>query len=294
MRKIKYLLFAALIILSSSFIPSSNGYPEDYVTVGSRDLNGYSYKTLTLKRGESGKRIKAKYFASKDHSGKSVPERYKSWSYSKKIIAVTSGTYMSDLNADYGKPKGLTIDNGTVVNKNLEDWDGLVIVYATGGVVASNLKEKNLVVQGGSIGGKKLDIQGNYFDKANFITWCQDNKATVFQTHLLAFNNNLLVGSNCKDNPRERRFLAVGYDEDGKLVHIIVNAPEAANLYNSSKRVMSFLQETYYMNIEWMVNLDTGAQDVFKLYNSDGTLNKYIHGRMDISNADNLLVYYYE
>ena len=40
------------------------------------------------------------------------------------------------------KPVGLTIDNGNIVNGALTNMDGLVIVYATGGVVVSNLEEK--------------------------------------------------------------------------------------------------------------------------------------------------------
>ena len=43
-----------------------------------------------------------------------------------------------------------------------------------------------------------------------------------------------------------------------------------------------------------MINLDTGAQDVFELYNSDCTLNGSIKGQLDPRRAVNLLTYYFK
>jgi hypothetical protein len=48
------------------------------------------------------------------------------------------------------------------------------------------------------------------------------------------------------------------------------------------------------MEVTFMVNLDTGYQDVFKLYNKDGTLNQTITGQVELSTAVNLLSYYFE
>ena len=46
--------------------------------------------------------------------------------------------------------------------------------------------------------------------------------------------------------------------------------------------------------IEFMVNLDTGYQDVFKLYDTNGSEKNDIKGTEPLTSAVNLLVYYYE
>jgi hypothetical protein len=248
-----------------------------------------------MDRGLSGKKINAKYFAAKDLNGSSVPNRFYNWSKGKNIICVTSGTYMDNYDSKLARPVGLTVDNGIVVNKGIADFDGLVIVYATGGVVATNLKDKNLTVQGGSISGIPLDIKGNAYHFNEFLKWCEENGATVFQTHLLVYKNTLKISSyNSSSKSQERRFLAVGNDAEGNLVHCIVHSPEYTTLYEGSKRALNFLNEFKEMDVMWMINLDTGVQDVFSLYDSDGKINPTIKGKLTVSEAINLLVYYYQ
>jgi hypothetical protein len=247
-----------------------------------------------MDRGLSGNKINAKYFAAKDKNGSSVPNRYNKWSKGKNIICVTSGTYY-DGSDQQSVPVGLTVDNGIVVNRVIADFDGLVIVYATGGVVATNLKDKNLTVQGGSISGMPLDIKGNDFHRNEFLKWCENNGATVFQTHLLVYNNNLKISSfNSSPEPRERRFLAVGNDTEGNLVHCLVNSPGYTTLYEGSKRTLNFLNEFKDMKVKWMINLDTGWQDYCEAYDSNGKLIQKIIGVQPLSKAVNLLVYYYQ
>ena len=48
------------------------------------------------------------------------------------------------------------------------------------------------------------------------------------------------------------------------------------------------------MSVLWMINLDENSQDVFSLYDADGKINSSIKGRTQISDALNLLVYYYQ
>lgn len=270
-------------------------YDKQYVKISTVKHKGFSYKVIYMDRGLSGKKINAKYFAAKDLNGNSVPNRFYNWSKGKNIISVTSGTYMDNYDSKLARPVGLTVDNGIVVNKGIADFDGLVIVYATGGIVATNLKDKNLTVQGGSISGMPLDIKGNAYHFNEFLKWCKENEATVFQTHLLVYKNNLKISSyNSSLEPRERRFLAVGNDAEGNLVHCIVHSPESTTLYEGSKRTLNFLNEFKEMNVMWMINLDTGAQNVFSLYNADGKINSTIKGTLTVSEAINLLVYYYQ
>ena len=292
-----YKIIFLLIALAGFTISSSKAqqtYDPAMVEVSTSSYRGYSYNVIYMNRGLSGKRIKAKYFAAKDpHNGRAVPDRYSSWASDKNVICVTSGTYM-DSPID-PKPVGLTIDNGVIVNESLHnDMDGLVIVYATGGVVASNLEDKDLTVQGGSISGIELDLY-NSFHKTSFVKWCEQKEATVFQTHLLIYKDDMKVSSwNSNPQKRERRFLAVGNDEDGNLVHCVINSPEFTTLYEGTKRVKQFLNEFKEMEVIFMINLDTGWQDVFRLYDEYGALNTIIQGPLPIEKAVNLLVYYYE
>lgn len=297
--KLKTLCLIVLTAIGFSFINSTNSYDKNYVQISTVRYEGNAYNVIYMDRGGSNKRIKAKYFAAADFNGNSVADRYYKWAKGKNIICASSGTYMNsfDVTKAGTKTEGLTVDNGILVNKELKTavMDALVIVYATGGVVATDLKEKNLKVQGGNISGIPLDLRGNSLHKNGFITWSQDNQATVFQTHLLAYDNKLKVSSyNSKKTERERRFLAVGKDEDGHLIHCIVHSTTHTSLYDGSNRVLNFLNNFKDMEVIFMVNLDTGAQDVLKVFNSDGSVRNDIKGALDIDKAANLLVYYYE
>lgn len=211
---------------------------------------------------------------------------------------VSSAGYMDS----YGTPVGLTIDNGKLVNKNLgkdyngNPFDGLIIVYATGGIVATDLRKGDLTLQGGGIAsGRKFDIRNNWQDRNDFIAWAQEQEATVFQTHLLVYKNQLAIGYNGSSKSQERRFLAVGKDKSsGDLCHVILNLPEYTALYNGAVRAKKFLNDTGNMEITFMINLDTGYQDVCFLYNKDASVNTLIHGQKSLEYAVNLLAYYYE
>jgi hypothetical protein len=287
---IRYFLLSLIVFLTlPSFSPF--GYDDNYVSISSVN----DYYLVYMQREASGKRIKAKYFCAKDpHSGSSVADRYNDWKIGKNIICATSGTYMTK--ADWTVPEGLSVDNGIIVNRTPGSYDGLVIVYATGGIVVSNLENADLRLQGNGMNGQTLDVRGNSWDRSSFLSWAEDAQATVFQTHLLVYKNKNQVGQfNSEPDKRERRFLVVGEDEDGQLVHVIIHMPEHNSLYAATEKVMEFMLDFKDMTeITFMLNLDTGMQNIFELYNSDGSQNTLIEGETPLSNAANLLVYYYD
>lgn len=285
-----------LLLLTISLLPlkilGQSGYDANLVEISTATWKNEKYIMVNMQR--EGERIKAKYFAATDYNGNSVYSRYKSWSAGKNIVLVTSGTYM---NNNY-QPVGLTIDNGVMVNETLsKEFDGLVIVQATGGVVVSNIEEHNLSMKCNGT-NEVFDIT-NSWDKTSFVDCAKEVAATVFQTHLLVYKNELKIYSSwgCKLPPceRERRFLAVCKNEDGKIVHVIVHSPTASSLYDGTKKVFEFLTEFKDMQeVVFMINLDTGYQDVFQLYDKTGIQRSDIKGQKDISVAVNLLVYYYQ
>jgi hypothetical protein len=289
-----YIALLSLMMISSSFLPptktvSQDCYLEDYVEISKVQHQNETYSVVTMRR--DGDRVKAKYFAAKDYNGKSVYDRYLEWKRNNpNVILLSSGTYMDD----QGKPQGLTIDNGVVVNEGLiyDKMDALVIVYASGGIVVSDLRAGDLKVDGIS---RKLDPRNSGGDLDDFIEWSKEQQATIFQTHLLAYKNEVKVKyGTSSPTVRERRFLAAGKDKSGKIIHVIVHNPTNTSLYEGSKRVLNFLRENKEMDVTFMINLDTGAQDVFELHNADCSVNKTIKGQLEPSKAVNLLVYYFK
>lgn len=295
----KTLILILLCISSTILIGPKSYYPSyepEYVEVSTTKYGDNVFHMVSMNRKDN--RVKAKYFAAKDFNGRSVFERYNEWK-SSSVILTSSGTYMDECNISQNpKPVGLTIDNGVIVNERFETgFDGLVIVYATGGVVVSNLKEGNLKIKCEGL-EKVFDIRKS-LDRQQFISCAESVEATVFQTHLLAWKNELKIydAPGCKSPPcaRERRFLAVCKDEEGDILHIIVHSPTPSTLYQGTKKVFEFLREFKEMEeVVFMINLDTGCQDVFQLYNKDGVIRYDIRGRMKVSDAVNLLVYYFE
>jgi uncharacterized protein YigE (DUF2233 family) len=168
------------LILAFSMLCSFNliaQYNENYVSVSSETIDNEIYSVIEMTRKDE--RVKVKYFADKDLAGRSVYQRYLTWSKNKSIIASCSGTYYGMDN----KPVGICIDEGQTVNKAEAAMDALVLVYRTGGIVVTDLKEGNLTVQNGP-DNLTLNLK-NPLDRTKFFLWSKENYATVFQTHLL-------------------------------------------------------------------------------------------------------------
>ena len=292
-----FMVLSVFIFNDSKEEINSPCYDRDYVEVSNVEYEGEKYSVVYMSR--SGERVRAKYFAARDYQGNSVYERYKNWKNTNSgIVLVSSGTYWNG----EGIPEGLTIDNGVMVNGALihDRMDALTIVFATGGIVVTDLNEGNLKISGGGVDpNREFNIRENPEDLYDFKKWAQSQEATVFQTHLLVYENELKISpaklNYFKDDPkRERRFLAVGKNEDGDIVHMIVHRPEHASFFQSTEETKNFLNDFSGMNIIFMINIDVGSQDVFELRNWDCTVNKTIKGQKDMSIAANLLVYYFK
>ncbi|MFK8101609.1 MAG: hypothetical protein AB8G15_03760 [Saprospiraceae bacterium] len=293
-------MISTLIFMMLSFLdlttvkePTTSAcYDRDYVEVANVEYENEKYSVVYMQR--SGQRVRAKYFAAKDYAGNRVHERYENWKNTNTgIILVSSGTYWNEQKL----PEGLTIDNGVIVNQAMvhNKMDALTIVYATGGIVVSDLRERNLKVSGGGIdASREFDLRGSSRDLRDFKKWAARQEATVFQTHLLVYGDELKISNNADRTPRERRFLAVCKNEDGDIIHTIIHRPTFASLYNSTKGTKKFLNDYAEMEVIFMINIDVGFQDVFELRNWDCSVNKTIKGTKQISEAANLLVYYFK
>ena len=137
-----------------------------------------------------------------------------------------------------------------------------------------------------------FDIPANIAIFQNYFNY-KPNNGWIDELNI--YDNNLKISSyNSSPKSQERRFLAVGYDANNNLVHSIVNSPAYTTLYEGSKRTLDFLNEFKEMNVKWMINLDTGAQDVLSVYDAAGKIDPTTKGELSVSEAINLLVYYYQ
>ncbi|NER06170.1 MAG: hypothetical protein F6K17_28070, partial [Okeania sp. SIO3C4] len=236
------------------------------------DVKVYELKSDNYRYGHSvwmyrkSKRVKAKYFAHKDlQSGKSVYSKYEDWKQGKNLIMTCSGAFTTDA---YGrsKPLGLTIDNGKMVNERIdEDMDGMVIVYATGGVVVSDIDEGNLYLASLK---RKIDPR-DPFDKAELVSWAKDEAATIFQTQLLVYRNELRVEvEKARTESAERRLLVLAQGREG-VMHIVFNITQGVYLGDISKAIHEHLKDKG-LNVIAMLNLDTGMYNIMDLYDKNG------------------------
>ena len=286
-----FLLFIFISITESN--DSVKLYDPLFVKFSQTEHKNIRFKMIDMNREGSEKRIKIKYFSSRDvNTGESVSTRFSKWRKGRNIICYSSGAYMVS-NGSYYTPEGFNVDNGVLVNSALESnrFDGLVIVYATGGMVGTNLKDGDLIL--GDFPNRKFDLRKSSLDKSTFQNWCEQNGATVFQTHLLMYKDQIKMGGNASPKVAKRRFLAVG-KVNAEVHHTIVQFDLDVSLYEATKMVNDFLKSNKNMEIIYMINLDTGMQDVFGHYTPQGAADGRITGVTRLDDAANLLVYYYE
>jgi len=293
MLKINFFLLFYFVLLQSY-----SQYDKNFVDIKSTILKGENYSIVRMSR-ESGK-IKVKYFAARDkRTGKSVPNRFLEWSRNKNIIAFSSGTYMTNLNSSIADPKGICVDAGIVINRNLENYDGLVLVYATGGMVATDIKDGDLLLNHSlnSTKQEKIDLINDMSASYKLLNWAENERATVFQTHLFVYKNNLKIAENSSKTIAKRRFFAACRGEDKKIYYYIINLPNESTLLEGVKKAKSYLQEMEgVQEVVYLINLDTGAQNIFQVYDAKGNEinNKNFKGELPVNSAANLLVFYYE
>lgn len=296
-----FLIFSSSLKLLSTNRAVSQCYDANYVELSTSNYKNEQYTVIMLNK--AGQRIKTKYFAAPDN-GKSVFKRYIDWSARiKNIILVSSGTYMDQCdNAELAKPVGLTIDNGIPVTRTLiaKKMDALAIVYSSGGsaggIVVTNLADGDLMLKGSGVDEKrKFNLRKSNDDLDDFMEWAEAQEATVFQTHLLVYNNILKISAtNSNTAKRERRFLAAGKDADGQQYNIILNCPASSSLYDASKKALEFLNKFKEINVLFMINLDTGCQNVIELRNSNCSVSTAVTGTQAVNNAVNLLAFYFQ
>lgn len=233
--------------------------------------------------------IKATYFAYRN-----VTAKYKQWAArnNKKVVLATTGGFTNV----HKKPEGLTVEKGTIVNAVLmPDRDGLVIVHKSGGISVINLKRKTIKLALGS--QTVLTIENplrSLIAYSKLLHWCREHKATLFQTQLLAFSDQLLIDvTKAKGQLRERRLLGLVRDRNTRrLHHVIFDIPKPHNLAVIAKNIFDVLKSRR-KKIEAILNLDVGSYNILNVFDQQGKLLSKPRGPVNINAATNLIIYSY-
>lgn len=287
----KYITLLSFYLLAISQVYCQ--YPSKQAEFSTVNIGGENYSVIKL--SNFNKKLKVKYFAARDQNNNSVHKRFVGWLANKNVISYSSGTYMDNNDINLAKPVGLCIDQGRVVNFGLllDKFDGLVIAYPSGRLSVHSLKSKSMQIDKGD--GKILNFNlSNTLQRTQFISWAQEQEVTVFQTHLFCYKNQ--ISSNINNSKKAgRRFLAAGKDDSGEYKQYIVNLSSDNTLQEAASKAINYLKSYEELSeIDFLINLDTGMQDVFGSYTSNGdkVTKKGFQGRLDISNSLNLIVYY--
>jgi hypothetical protein len=203
----------------------------------------------------------------------------------KRVRVVMTGGFTNS----YQQPEGLTIEEGKVVNAVLmPDRDGLVIVQRNGGIRVINLKDKNGFLLPN--GGGKINPLNSIIDYAKLLKWSKSNRATLFQTQLLAFSDKILIDRRvAKNTSRERRLLALASNKkSGKVFHLVVNVRKGVSLASITEKTFDILKKRKY-KVEAILNLDVGSFNIMEVYTLRGAL--MLKAPVSIHKATNLLFY---
>lgn len=290
MRKI----LIAIIVFKISIIGKSQLYDTSLVKLRTETVNDNS-KIDIIYLSKKNQKIKTKFLAYKVNN-QSVYERFKDFSKQNVLIYYSTAAYSEySFNVKTSRPAGLSIDNGIIINQGLSSrgMDGIVIILPDGNLNISNLNERIFIKNRNEEKTSTFDFK-NSADFFKFKNFANENKLSVFQTHLLAWEGKLTFENNLsKGAARERRFLAIGTDENGKEIHCLINHENLETLFNSSKNVLEFLQNERNIKVTAMINMETGASDVAGFILSNGVKSSEFSGKMESSESHNFLIYYF-
>ncbi len=223
----------------------------------------------------------AHYFAEGD-----VAAQLESLKRSSEVMVATAGGFTNYLK----QPEGLTVDEGRVVNSVVQpDRDGLLMLTREFGVTALSLKDASLLLPDGLAIENPLRSLTAY---AQLIDWCRLHRATLFQTQLVVYHDQLLIDPDkAVKRFRERRLLALTTDlESGASYHVLFNVTEPHMLAVLSAEVRAMLHERH-QRIEALLNLDVGLYDILTVLDDRGVALEDVRGKSDSRIANSLIVY---
>ncbi len=269
----KVIVFLVFASISFNLIAQQTNYSVDNYTYSSDSYNLHSFLM--------GEDVKVKYFAQNAYS------RYQSWKSGKDILLVCSGAF-SETWEPNSIPVGLTIDNGAIVNKSIDDeMDGLVLIFDEV-ITALDLDDlkSGIALEDGT--EMSFNPRFSQSDRTLIINLAASESYTIFQTQMVYSEDNENNFENLTyGKQRERRFLAI-CTKDGEYYNLIIDAPNALYLNQSAKNTKIVLEYAGY-EVQYILNLDTGDKNICYVNKNSKLVNI---GDDDISKATNLIIFY--
>ena len=239
--------------------------------------------TIWLRRPQ----ISSTYFAYQN-----VSSKFRQWAskQGKTVVLATTGGFTNTNR----QPEGLTIENGQIVNAVLmPDRDGLVIVSKDGGISVVNLKRTAIKLSVGTQDVLTIDNPlSSLIAYSKLLQWSRERRATMFQTQLLVYSDDLLIDpAKAKGQLRERRLLALTRDQaSAALYHVILDIPTQSNLAAIAKDVLD-LFNSRGKKLEALLNLDVGSYNILQVFDEQRRVLPQPQGPVPIDNATNLIIY---
>lgn len=229
--------------------------------------------------------VHARYFADRASS------RFHQTRQNGRVLLAATGGFTNN----YSIPEGLSVEEGRLVNAVLmPDRHGLVLVQPSGGIRVLNLKRSRIDLPRRNGRGTQTirNPLESLIDYSRLIQWCRRERATVFQTQLMAFSDTLLIDpGRASRETAERRMLAlVRNRKDNSLHHVIFDIPTPQTLYDISAEILAILHARNF-KVEALLNLDTGGQNVLYVYDDRGVNIQPLVGTRPSQQATNLLLY---
>jgi hypothetical protein len=219
-----------------------------------------------------------------------VPASYRALAGTHGVALFMTGGFTNSLH----QPEGLTVDRGTIVNAVLmPDRHGLVIVEENGGIRVINLQREQIRLP---VDAQNTVQIGNPFSSlvaySSLLAWCRTHHATLFQTQLLLYGDELLVDpEKVKNQLRERRMLALVSDKKtGAASHVVFDITQAVRLDEPAVKLEELLSRRQ-LKVEALLNLDVGTYNILGVFDARRRLLPEPQGPVSVERATNLLVY---
>lgn len=206
----------------------------------------------------------------------------------RRLLLATAGSYVTA----EGRTSGLSVLGGTVKNFLISPkMDGLVVVRGDGSLAVLDLK------RGSALPGTERVLQPlrSLSDLHALLTWLRKDRASAFQTHLLAAEGQLVIdGARSSGTLRERRLLVDAHHR-GHPITVIVDIPGShrQSLFEAAVVALKSLETSEEaggpgLEVRAIANLDVGSYDILEASSTEGTLLR--QGPQPLSKAMNLLL----
>ena len=196
-------------------------------------------------------------------------------------LVLTSGSYVTSTN----RTSGLSATGGVLSNSAVDPkMDGLVIIHQ--GQVSIHNIDAGIYLPGQTSSLQVVDLISDYMQ---LISWIQQEDASVFQTHLLGFDNDLSIDpTKASTTLRERRLLATleRNGENGVAIIDLPQKPRPLSLSEAAATTLFGLRQLGW-TVKGIANLDVGTYNI--LYRVQPRKAESL-GPVPLSKAHNLLV----